>query len=151
MNLQPANRQLENEVLFTKTDPNGQMPYQAYPGDAGYDLYVSQTVTIEPHTFKDVHTGIAVAMPPGIWGRITGRSSTIRKYGLQVQEGVIDCGFRGELYTAIWNHTDKPVTVEAGMRLAQIIFYDVKSLKWKEVTELPESNRGPKGFGSSGV
>lgn len=123
------------KVLFTKTDENGKMPYQAYPGDAGYDLYVSKGCIIEPHKFQDVHTGIAVAMPFGIWGRITGRSSTIRKMGLQVQEGVIDCGFRGELYTAIWNHTDKPVSVEAGMRLAQIIFYDVKSFEWMEVKE----------------
>lgn len=140
-----------HEIHFIIIDKAAKQPYQAYNGDAGYDLHVSRETVIEPHAFHDVHVGIAIAMPPNIWGRITGRSSTIRKYGLQVQEGVIDSQFRGPLFVGVWNHTDMPVKVEVGSRLAQIIFHEVRSFAWRQVDQLPPSDRGNNGFGSSGV
>lgn len=140
-----------HEIYYTVIDKNAKEPCQAYHGDAGYDLSTSREVTIEPHSFMDVDIGIAICMPPNIWGRITGRSSTIRKYGLQVQEGVIDSQFRGQLFVGVWNHTDKLVKVDSGTRLAQIIFHEVKSFSWNCVKELPPSERGIKGFGSSGA
>ena len=73
------------EILIYKVDQNAKTPMKAHLGDAGYDLYVSRKTVLKPRAFTDVPTGVHVAMPHGIWGRITGRSSTVRKLGLQVQ------------------------------------------------------------------
>ncbi len=137
-------------VIEFKVSGKGKMPTQAYTADAGYDLYVSRKVTIAPKTFVDVHTDISGHLPDGIWGRITGRSSTLRKHGLQVQEGIIDNGYRGELFVGVWNLTDKPVTIEIGHRIAQIILHNSISVRWIKVKKLKPSDRNTKSFGSSG-
>lgn len=134
----------------TRGEPRN--PTKAYPNDAGWDLYVSRPVVVPPRSFVDVHTDIYVAMPEALWGRITGRSSTLRKRGLLVNEGVIDPGYRGELFIGVWNLRDEPVELKVGDRIAQLIFHRVVEVLWHDVFggELPKGERGDKGFGSSG-
>lgn len=138
------------EVQIQRVHPDAVLPSKAFDDDAGFDLTVVETVTLEPGWTGDVRTGIAIGMPPGWWGRIIGRSSTMRKRGLLVVEGVIDAGFRGELFAGVYNPSDETKYVEAGERLAQLLFLPVPTVHWSERRELTPSDRGVNGFGSSG-
>lgn len=150
-----------SEVSVTHTESQGipavieegaEMPRRAYSDDAGYDLVVSEDVTIEPGRFIDIHCGVSVQLPGDSWGLITGRSSTLRNRGLMVAQGVIDAGYRGELFAGVWNLTDQAVRVFKGERLAQLILLHNRTLGTElvQVDQLDPSPRGTKGFGSSG-
>lgn len=127
-------------------------PYKKYRGDAGWDLFVSEDCTIPPNTTEDVHTGISIDMPNATYARITGRSSSLRKHGLLVNEGIIDNGYTGELIVCIHNLTDKPFHVKRGMRLAQVLFHTIDDIRWSQVDsfETHAQSRGSNGFGSTG-
>ena len=137
------------QLLSSEGSPR--IPTKAYSNDTGWDLYVSRDTIIPAHSFIDIHTDIAIAMPEGLWGRITGRSSTLRKYGLLVNEGIIDNGYRGELFIGVFNLTNRDRFIPAGTRLAQLIFHWlIEDLQWEPTMVLPPSQRQDKGFGSSG-
>lgn len=140
-------------LLYRVLTPTGLAPTKAYVDDAGFDLYCDAEMVIEPHTFVDVPLGVAIKVPEGTWGLLTARSSTLRKHGLMVAQGVIDCGYTGPLFAGVWNMTDEPVKVEPGMRLVQYILMTNASLnvEAQQVDELPKTDRGASGFGSSGV
>lgn len=127
-------------------------PTRAHDDDAGYDLYVSEDRTIDPGEFVDIPTGIAIQLPRNTWGLLTGRSSTLRKLGLLVNQGIIDYGYRGELFAGVQNLTNHRVLVTAGSRIAQLIVVPNATLDTvlEEVSELDTHERGPRGFGSSG-
>ena len=139
--------------LGPEFQPEARMPIRAHHDDAGWDLFVSQDVTIPPHGFKDVPSGVSVELPNGYWGLLTGRSSTIRRRGLLVVQGVIDTGYRGELFSAVWNLTDKSVLLQRGERVAQLILLPnstADSVLVRHEGDLQASERGFGGFGSSG-
>ena len=130
-----------------------QGPTKAHWDDAGFDLYVDDgDWTIQPGQFVDVPLGIAAETAPGTWGLLTGRSSTLRRLGLMVAQGVIDCGYTGPLFAGVWNLTGSPVTVHQGDRIAQYIVMANAGLNLDpvQVNELPHTERGARGFGSSG-
>lgn len=141
---------------FAVTNPDNpgaaRLPSLANSQDAGLDLHVSEEMTIEPGQFVDVPCGIGVELPERSWALLTGRSSTFRKHGLLVINGVIDEGYRGELFAGVVNLGDEPVVVQQGQRLAQLIvvprYADFKPVL---VKGLSEGERGGRGFGSSGV
>lgn len=139
--------------ISIKTGDNGRIPFRKYAGDAGHDLFVSSDVEIPPHSTSDVHTNIRIKMPPGLFARIVGRSSTLRRHGLMVVEGIIDNGYTGELFISVHNMTDKVFHVKQGMRLAQMIFHFIEDVRFAEVEDIIESdnNRNSSGFGSTGV
>lgn len=137
-------------IYFKSLSESGLCPERKHENDAGYDLFVSREVTIPSESWQDVHTDIAIALPDGIWGEIAGRSSTFRVRGLQVQHGVIDPGYRGELFIAVYNFQKTAVKVCRGDRLAQLIPHMVYDIVWREVGNLPDSDRGDAGFGSTG-
>lgn len=127
-------------------------PYKKHTGDAGWDLYVSRECTIPPGETVDVHTDVRIDMPPYLYARIVGRSSTLRKHNLMVNEGIIDNGYTGELFVCIHNMGDKPFHVKQGMRLAQVLFYTIEDVRWSEVEKIMATpgKRGDAGFGSTG-
>lgn len=127
-------------------------PRRSYPGDAGWDLVVERDVSIWTGHFADVPHGISIEMPPTMWGLITGRSSTIRRRGLLVVNGIIDSGYRGELFAACQNLSDKTVHIKKGERLAQLIPFRLESqgMPLRRVAELSEHDRGLNAFGSTG-
>ena len=129
------------------------VPFKKHSGDAGWDLFVSRGCVIKPGETVDVHTDIKIDMPPYLYARIVGRSSTLRKHRLMVNEGIIDNGYTGELFVCVHNIGDKPFTVEKGMRLAQVIFHSIEDVRWSEVKKVREvpGKRGENGFGSTGV
>lgn len=132
--------------------PHARLPTQAHRGDAGYDLYTSESVNIEPHTFVDVPTGVHVELPIGMWALIIGRSSTLRERDLLVQQGVIDNGYRGELFVACWNMSGNWHFVQAGDRLGQLVLIHNQADQYEptEVETLAPHERGLRGFGSTG-
>ena len=127
-------------------------PFKKHSGDAGWDLYVSRPTVIEPGETKDVHTDIKVDMPPYLYARIVGRSSTLRNHHLMVNEGIIDNGYTGELFVCVHNVGKEPFKVEQGMRLAQVLFHTIEDVRWSEVKEIipVPGKRGDAGFGSTG-
>ena len=131
---------------------NGKKPYKKYNGDAGWDLFVSRPCDIAPGETVDVHTDIKISMPIKTYARITGRSSTLRKLGLLVYEGIIDNGYTGEMFVCVHNLGKETFHVEPGMRLAQVIFGTIEDVRWSEVEDIKPDprRRGNAGFGSTG-
>lgn len=131
---------------------NAKPPYKKHSGDAGWDLYVSRDVKIPAGETVDVHTDIKIDMPPYLYARITGRSSTLRKHKLLVNEAIIDNGYTGELFICVHNMSNKDFHVKQGMRLAQVLFHKIEDVRWSEVDEVVPipGKRGNDGFGSTG-
>ena len=128
------------------------MPTRAYAGDAGLDLASCERVELAPGERALVGTGLAVAIPDGYAGFVQPRSGLAAKHGISIVNtpGLVDSGYRGELRVALLN-TDARETfvVEPGMRIAQLVVMPVPEVDPVEVEELPESERGVRGFGSS--
>lgn len=148
--LSTARKALETPVL--RFSGPGTAPSRSYPNDAGFDLFVNEECDIHAGCFRDVHLGIALEFPPGWWGRIVGRSSTFRKLGLLVIEGIIDEGFRGELFVGVRNlNHDGAVRLSPGDRICQLILHRTPPvMEFEGVAELAPSERGTNGFGSTG-
>lgn len=137
-------------VKWKCLSPEATCPTRGYAGDAGWDLYVANPTLIPGNSFVEVDTGIAIEMPGGIWARIVARSSASKKLGLVVLEGIIDNGYRGELFARVYNPQSNPVHLERGDRIAQLIPQLLVPIAWKQVSELNISDRGDRGFGSTG-
>ena len=130
---------------------DGDLPAKSYEGDAGYDIATLIDAEVPPKSSLDIELDCAIELPSGYWARIVGRSSTFRKRNLQVQEGIIDQGYRGKLFVLVHNFTDEPIAVRKGERLCQLIMHPIVTATVQRVHALSSSERGEKGFGSSGA
>lgn len=139
-------------MVQVKLQHGAQMPSQAHPGeDAGWDLHVLEPTRCPAGEYRDVRSGVRIALNLGWYCRIVGRSSAFRKKGVMVLEGIIDAGFRGELFTTVYNPGRDDVHLDTGMSIAQLIFQPVPHAVLVEtLSDLPASARGEAGFGSSG-
>jgi dUTP pyrophosphatase len=130
------------------------LPSRAYPGDAGLDLAACEECELGPGQRAVVSTGLAVAIPDGYAGFVLPRSGLARRHGITIVNtpGLIDSGYRGEVQVTLLN-TDAAETfrVESGMRVAQLVVLAVPEARLVEVDELPATERGAGGFGSSGA
>jgi dUTP pyrophosphatase len=128
------------------------MPERAYDGDAGLDLAACERAVLGPGERAVVGTGLAVAIPEGYAGFVQPRSGLAARHGISVvnSPGLVDSGYRGEVRVVLLN-TDRAreFTVEPGMRIAQLVVLPVADVAVSEVDELPASERGVRGFGSS--
>lgn len=142
----------DNQSLRFRIDAGAQLPTRAYADDAGFDLYCVDEMEIAPNGTADIPSGVAVQLPEGVWAIIVGRSSTLRKHNLLVNTGIIDTGFRGQLFTNVKNLGAHPFEVKRGMRLAQLIPLPnvAAGLVPTPIEQLSPSDRGEAGFGSSG-
>lgn len=130
------------------------VPARAYDGDAGLDLTACERVELGPGERATVGTGLAVAIPDGYAGFVQPRSGLAAKNGLTIVNtpGLVDSGYRGELRVILLNTDARDgFVVEPGMRIAQLVVVPVPGVEPVEVEELPESERGVRGFGSSAV
>jgi dUTP pyrophosphatase len=128
------------------------IPGRAYEGDAGLDLAACEAVELAPGARAVVGTGLAVAIPEGYGGFVQPRSGLAARHGITIVNapGLIDAGYRGELRVVLLNtDASEPFVVEAGMRIAQLVVLPLPALEVAETDELPETERGARGFGSS--
>jgi dUTP pyrophosphatase len=139
-------------VLVRRLDPDLPMPARAREDDAGLDLYAAQAATIEPGGRALVPTGISLAIPPGYAGLVLPRSGLALRHGITLLNtpGVIDPGYRGEVKVLLVNHDRAAATLARGDRIAQLVIQRVEPVELVEVDELPPTERGPGGFGSTG-
>ena len=128
------------------------MPARAREHDAGLDLYAAEAVTIEPGARVLIPTGIALAIPEGYAGFVLPRSGLAVRHGLTLLNtpGLIDSGYRGEVKVLLCNHDRAAATIARGDRIAQLVIQRVEPTELVEVDELPPSDRGARGFGSTG-
>jgi dUTP pyrophosphatase len=119
----------------------------------GLDLFASEAIRVPVMQFRDVPAGVICNLPPGMWGYVTSRSSTMRKHRLWVTPGVIDPSFRGELFVGIWNVSGATHDVKVGDRLGQLILMPAITPVpvWAEGIAPGTSERGALGFGSTGA
>jgi len=142
------------ELPIQRLRDDAVVPLRAYSGDAGLDLASCERVELAPGERATVGTGLAVAIPEGYAGYVQPRSGLASKHGITVVNapGLVDSGYRGELKVILLN-TDaaESFIVEPGMRIAQLVVLELPSVDPVEVDELPASERGVRGFGSSAV
>ena len=140
------------ELSIQRLRSDAVIPERAYSGDAGLDLAACERVELGPGERALVGTGLAVAIPEGYAGYVQPRSGLAARHGLTVvnSPGLVDSGYRGELRVVLLN-TDsaEPFVVEPGMRIAQLVVLALPEFEIVEVDELPGSERGVRGFGSS--
>lgn len=130
------------------------MPTKGYISDAGWDLYarLEKEIVLKSLERVTIPAGIAVELKPNTYGNIKTRSSVAQK-GLLIMEGVIDPNYRGEIKITLVNLNPYPVIIKPYERIAQLVVtrLDEDSTKgYKVVDVLSETERGDKGFGSSG-
>ena len=141
------------KVPVRRLDPDLPLPSYARPGDAGLDLLAAEDVSLQPGKRFAVPTGIAVAIPEGHAGFVHARSGKALKEGLAVANapGLIDSGYRGEIKVIVVNlDPSSSIDIKRGEKLAQLVVQPVENVELQEVDELPSSERGEGGFGSTG-
>ena len=132
---------------FRKLAPQAIKPKRSTPGSAGLDLFASNDTIIPPHTRMKINTQIAIEMPIGYYGRIAPRSGMSMTHNIDIAAGVCDCDYRGEIIPCLINNSDTPYNINAGDKIAQLIFERIALMDLHEVTELHDTVRGKGGFG----
>ena len=132
-----------------------ELPAYATMDSAGMDLRAAivACISLPPGGRALVPTGIALALPSGHEGQVRPRSSLAFKHGVTIlnSPGTIDADYRGELKVLLINHGDQPFTVHRGDRVAQLVIAPTTKISLQEASDLPESDRGKGGFGSTGI
>lgn len=140
-------------LKVTKLIPHAIIPSRATNGAAGYDLYSADGYVLLPQHRVIVSTGIQVALPEGVYGRVAARSGLAVKHGLDVGAGVIDPDYTGELKVVLFNHDPKQTfVIRPGYRIAQLILerYETVDVEEVEGDMGIYTDRGVNGFGSTG-
>ena len=143
------------DIPLRRLDPDLAIPAYATAGDAGADLVAAEAIILQPNGGRAlVPTGAAIAIPAGYAGFVQPRSGLALRHGVTCLNtpGLIDSGYRGELKVLLVN-TDPSEAFEIarGDRIAQLVIQRVEHANFVEVDELPDSDRGEGGFGSTGV
>ena len=126
------------------------LPTRGSDGAVGYDLYSNCDGVIAKGERGVVSTGIAISLPPGVYGRVAPRSGLAMKNGIQIGAGVIDPDYTGEISVIIFNMGDNDFEVKKGARIAQLILERCETPPVEEIGLLQETLRGEGGFGSTG-
>ncbi len=138
------------QIKVKKLSPEAVLPSYAHAWDAGMDLYVVESVTLAFGEIGKVRTGVSVEIPDGFVGLIWDKSGLSMNYGLKTLGGVIDSGYRGEIVVGVMNLGKDVYTFEKGHKVAQMLVQPVNKVEIVETDGLTESDRGEKGFGSTG-
>lgn len=143
-------------ILVKRLSETAKLPTKATPDSAGFDLYVDlegpDFVAIMPHTSVMLNTGISMAIPKGYFGGIFARSGLASREGLRPPNcvGVIDSDYRGNIGVGLYNDSDQVRTISHGQRVAQMVIIPCPDAELEEVENLPDTERGDGGFGSTG-
>lgn len=127
------------------------LPSYSHKTDAGLDLYSSGSYILPPgRSIRQIKTGIAIEIPDGYVGLIWDKSGLSQKHGLKILGGVIDSSYRGEIMVGITNLGTSEYIFHTGEKVAQMLIQKVEHAEIEEVENLDETERGEKGFGSTG-
>jgi deoxyuridine 5''-triphosphate nucleotidohydrolase (dut) len=141
-------------LQVSKIKPNAVVPARATQGSAGYDLSacLAEPLRLPGGERVLVPTGIAVALPENAVGLVFGRSGLATKHGISPSNavGVIDSDYRGEIFVPLSNHSPKDYQIEPGERIAQLVVVPIETPEIALCEQLPETQRGEGGFGSTG-
>ena len=137
--------------LEIKLDNGAKVPQHGTENSAGFDISSYEELVLLPLTRCAIKTGIYMKIPKGYYGQIAPRSGLAFKNGIDVFAGIIDSDYRGEIKVILYN-SDLiiPLNIKKGDRIAQLIILPYHNPEIKVVNELSESERGNKGFGSTG-
>lgn len=123
--------------------------FKAYDDDAGFDLFATETRLLWPFQTARIPVNLAVDIPPGHFGWVTGRSGK-SSLGLLVHAGIIDAGYTGQIQVVMTNVGVLPRKIRRGDRIAQLIVLSLPPVDFEMAVGLPDRRRGVKGFGSTG-
>ena len=141
-------------VKISRDDKAKEFPLPNYEtiGAAGVDLRASEKAIVLPGERAAVSTGLKIEIPEGFEAQVRPRSGMAIKNGVTIlnSPGTIDSDYRGEIKIIIINHGANPFTIEAGDRIAQLVFAPVVHVSWAECDDLGSTERGDGRFGSSG-
>ena len=142
-------------IRIKKLNDLAKTPLHGSETAAGYDLYAATDfpIWIHPHETVKVGTGLSMEIPDGYWGAIFARSGLATKVGLRPANctGVVDSDYRGEVIVALHNDSNDSQVINSGERIAQFILMPQIYIKFEEVDDLNDTNRGKEGFGSTGT
>lgn len=139
-----------NVLRFKQLDPRAVLPKRGSALAAGLDVCSIEDVELGPKQRVAARTGLAVAIPPGFYGRMAPRSGLAARKGLDVLAGVIDSDYRGEIHCLLYNTGDELIKLPAGSKICQMIVEQIITPDAEWATELDETARGAGGFGSTG-
>ncbi len=141
------------QVNIKKLNDKCLLPKYQTEHSAGCDIHAIETVTIEAGETKLIKTGFAIEIPLGFAGFVFARSGMALKRGLAPANkvGVIDSDYRGEVMVAIYNQSSTAQVIEAGERIAQLVFLPVYQMDFQVIDEISDTDRGAGGFGSTGT
>jgi len=136
-----------------KLEPEARLPEYAHPGDAGLDIFALDEKVLNAGESALIRTGIQIELPSYTEAQVRPRSGLALKHQITLLNtpGTIDAGYRGEVGVIMINHGKHAFRVEKGMKIAQLVLQPVYHTTVVEVNELADSNRGEKGFGSTGI
>lgn len=143
-------------VRFKKLSLRASLPAYQTALAAGMDVAAclpeGESIVIEPGTIRRIPTGLAMALPAGYEAQIRPRSGLASKHGLTLPNapGTIDADYRGEILIPLINHSRESFTITHGLRIAQMVIAPVIQASVIEVDALDETERGDRGFGSTG-
>ena len=146
-----------NEFLIMRTENALDLPLPTYQSEyaAGMDLHVNirEPITINQMQIVLIPCGIKIALPQGYEAQIRPRSGLALRHGISMPNspGTVDADYRGEISVPLINLGSEPFVVSRGERIAQMVINKIEQVCFKVVSELPQSERGERGFGSSGV
>lgn len=143
---------MNNEIVKISLCENAIQPSKGSPGAAGYDMHalVENETVIQPGDRKLINTGVKISLPPDCYARIASRSG-LSLLGIDIAAGVIDSDYTGCIHALVVNNSKKPFTVKQGDRIAQMIIEKIMNPTFVRTDVLDSTNRGDKGFGSTGI
>jgi len=136
-------------IRFKQLDPRAVLPRRGSVLAAGLDICSIEDLEIQPKQRAMVRTGLAVAIPPGFYGRVAPRSGLAAKNGLDVLAGVIDSDYRGELCCLLYNTGDDVISLPAASKICQLIIEQIITPEAVWANDLDSTARGAGGFGST--
>ena len=138
------------ELKVKKLREDAKLPTKGHPGDAGVDFYASEDVIFYPKAKTHVGTGVAIEIPKGFVGLVWDKSSISFNKGLKTMGGVIDAGYRGEIFFNLYNTGEGEVVIKKGEKIAQMIIQKFEDCDIVESDDLSGTIRGDQGFCSTG-
>ena len=132
-------------------DEGAILPTRAHSTDAGLDLYSREDMAILPGGSAVFDTGVHIELPSGTFGQLFSKSGLNVNYNIVSCGGTIDEGYTGSIRVKLYNLGDKPYMIRARQKICQLVIMPCLQPELEVVDRLEDTERGEKGFGSSGL